>query len=355
MTTPKLPPTGTMAALAGTIACVLACSAGAQDTSETRIPPLFARETPLAVTFSVNIQQLRRDKTRTAPWRAATLTYIGADSAPVRVPVRAKTHGIWRLAHCDFPPVRLNFSGKNTKTTVFTHLDRPKLTNFCHDNDRYEQYVLQELQLYRIYQLLTPISHRVRLLRVSYVDSAAGKTETTRYAFLLEDPERMAARLSGRLFKQKGAGANDFDPEQLGLAYLFEYLVGNTDFSFNQLHNAEIVALTDGRYLPIAYDFDFAGAVDAPYATPDPSIRITRVRQRRFRGYCAINEEYPKLFPLFQAKKAAIYALYSDEVGRLMDPRIVRQTLDYFDEFYQVIGNPRDAESNILGDCRGPR
>jgi hypothetical protein len=165
----------------------------------------------------------------------------------------------------------------------------------------------------------------------------------------------MAARLGGKLAKLKGAGIGDFEQESLALTYLFQYLIGNTDFSFNQLHNGEIVALPDGRNLPVAYDFDFSGAVNARYATPDPSVRIKRVRDRKFRGYCQMNAESAKALPIFQQKKDAIYALYADEVGRLMDPTVVRETLDYFNEFYDAIGDQGKADRVIFRDCLGPR
>jgi hypothetical protein len=346
--------------LIATATCAATSAAAAQATSVQdgeKVSPLFRSEAPLAVTLTANIGRLREDKRHgdKAPWRAATLTYQGADSAPVRVPTRARVHGIWRLAHCEFPPLRLNFATKDTKNTVFAHVNKPKLTNYCRDTDAYEQYVLQELQLYRIYQLLTPMSHRVRLLRVTYADSGRGKTEALRYGFLLEDPEQMAARLGGKLTKLKGAGIEDFDETPMAVTYLFQYFIGNTDFSFNQLHNSEIVALPDGRNLPVAYDFDFAGAVNARYATPDPSVRIRRVRDRKFRGYCQQNAEYAKAIPIFQEKKAAIYALYSDEIGKLMDPSVVRETLDYFNEFYDTIGDQGRAERVIFRDCLGPR
>ena len=49
------------------------------------------------------------------------------------------------------------------------------------------------------------------------------------------------------------------------LAFLFEYFIGNTDFSFNGLHNGELVLRPNGAPLtPIGYDFDFSGAVNAP-------------------------------------------------------------------------------------------
>lgn len=337
-------------------ACCVAPRAAAQDSAQKALP-LFQSEQPLSVTFTANIKQLRDDKRHRdkAPWRPATLTYTPPDSAPVRVPVRAKVHGVWRLAHCEFPPLRLNFSNKETKNTVFSRVNKPKLTNYCRDADPYEQYVLQEMQLYRVYQVLTPASHQVRLLRVAYTDSASGKMEAGRYAFLIEDPEQMAERLGGKLLKLKGAHIGDFDESAMAVTYLFEYLIGNTDFSFSQLHNAEIVGLPDGRNFPIAYDFDFSGAVNARYATPDPSVKIARVRDRRFRGYCELRDEYVKAFAFFQQKKDSIYALYSDEIGKLMDPAVVRETLDYFNEFYDTIGNSGRAQRAILSDCLASR
>lgn len=333
-------------------------AAGAQtapaksDSSE--VPPLYQKETPLAVTFAADLGRLRADKDTNAPWRSAALAYT-SDTGRITLPVKTRTRGLWRLKNCAFPPLRLNFSGKDTKGTVFHHLGKPKLVNYCKDTDPYEQYILQELQLYRVYRLLTPVSYRVRLLRVAYVDSASGKTAATRYAFIAEDPEQLAKRLRGAIVRTKGATADDLEPEPLALAYLFQFMIGNTDFSFNGLHNTQIIGTDDGRFLPVAYDFDYAGAVNTVYATPDPQFKIRRVRDRRFRGYCALSAEYPKLLPLFHEKKAAIYALYRDEIGRLMDPGRVRETLEYLDEFYAMIATPASAKSSFLDDCVGPR
>ncbi len=323
----------------------------AADSGEKAVPPLFATEAPLAVTFTADLRRLRADKDTNAPWRSATLAYT-SDTGRIVVPARARTRGIWRLKNCSFPPLRLDFAGKDVKGTVFERLGKPKLVNYCKDAGSYEQYILQELQLYRVYQQLTPVSNRVRLLRIAYVDSASGRTDATRYGFVVEDPDKLAARLNGTVLKQKGATAADLEPAPLALAYLFQYMIGNTDFSFNGLHNTQLVGTFDGRILPVAYDFDYAGAVNAIYAVPDPSLPIRRVRERNFRGYCALSAEYPRLLPLFHEKKAAIYALYRDEIGRLLDERRVRETLEYFDEFYEMIATPESAERAFLRDCR---
>jgi hypothetical protein len=314
------------------------------------VQPLFDSDTPLAITFTVNIARLRHDRTAKGPWRAATLSYDGAGKK-VEVPVGARTRGIWRLKNCEFPPARLAIKGKTSKGTIFHGLEKPKLVSYCRDNDEYEQYLLQEFQLYRIYRLLTPASHQVRLVRMTYADSGSGRQHAVRWAFIAEDPGQLARRMGGIIIKTEGGGPDDFDPESIAIAYVFQYMIGNTDFSFNRLHNTEIVASGEGKLVPIAYDFDFAGAVNARYATADPRLNLHSVRERRYRGYCSLSEHYPKVFALFRAKRDAIYGLYQDDIGKLLSPRVVKETLSYFDEFYDTINDPGRAERSIIRDC----
>ena len=323
-----------------------------QDSTKPRPAPAFFRsQQPIEVTLTANIGKIRGDKRADPPWRPATITYKGDDGGIVNVPIRARTRGIWRLKMCDFPPLRLNFKGETTRGTIFHKLDKPKLVSYCQDNDSYERYILQEYQLYRIYGLLTPLAHRVRLLKFNYADSASGKIRAKRYGFIMEEPGALAARLGGKVMEQKGALPGDLDPFQDALFGVFQYFIGNTDFSISALHNVELFFGTEGTVAPIAYDFDFAGAVNARYATPDEKLRIPNVRQRLFRGYCTGPEEYAKVFALFNEKKPEIYALYSDDVGKLLDRGTVRETLRYFDEFYERINDRRAVKNDIIGSC----
>jgi hypothetical protein len=313
----------------------------------------FRTEEPIAVTLTTNIKRLRGDKDSNAPWRAATITYTPAGAAPATIPVRVRTRGIWRLKTCEYPPLRLNFTSEAVKHTEFHGLDKPKLVNYCRDDDTYEQYLLQEFQLYRIYRLLTPISHAVRLMRITYADSATGKAQTTRYAFLEEEPDELAARVGGRMLTLKGAQPNDLEPYQSGIVGLFQYMIGNTDFALGALHNAELLATKTGDYMPVVYDFDFSGAVNARYATVDPRLPIRSVRIRLYRGFCVPKETYPKVFALFNAKKDSIYALYRDPIGKLLRPGLADETLKYFDDFYKTINDPRAAKDDIMDRCLG--
>jgi hypothetical protein len=314
-------------------------------------PVFFESQEPFEVTLTANIGKLRGDKHPDPPWRPATMSYKGLDGNPQTVALQARTRGIWRLRACDFPPLRLNFSGETSKGSIFHKLDKPKLVSYCQDNDGYEQYILQEFQLYRIYQLLTPVSHRARLLRLTYADSGSGKVRTRRYGFVLEEPKAIAARLGGKIVEQTGATASDLDPDLDALVGVFQYMIGNTDFSIAGLHNVELLLKDDGIAMPIAYDFDFAGAVNARYATPDETLHLPNVRRRLFRGYCVDAASYARAFALFLEKRPQIYALYSDEIGRLIDGGTVKETLRYFDEFYETIKDARSARRSIIEPC----
>jgi hypothetical protein len=333
-------------------------AAGSSANAQAADPPpkvmktsFFDSEEPLSVTLALNIKRIRGDKMDEAPWRAATLTYM-SDGKPVEIPIKARTRGIWRLNNCEFPPLRLDLPGKAIKGTIFEGLNKPKLVNYCKNNDRFEQYVLQEFQLYRAYNVLTPASHRARLMRVTYTDSATGKPLTTRYAIMLEEPDMMASRLEGVIMQHQGARKEDLEPASTALAGLFEYFIANTDFSVAFLHNFELVGKPDGTVYPIPFDFDFAGAVNAEYATVDPKLSVRNVRDRLFRGFCAPQEQYDKTFELFKSKRDAIYGLYNDNLGKLLDKRVVSETLKFYDEFYQTIGDPRLAKRRIIDACR---
>ena len=152
--------------------------------------------------------------------------------------------------------------------------------------------------------------------------------------------------------KNPGAGADDLDPYQSALFGVFQYFIGNTDFSISELHNVELLRPNNGRLAyPVAHDFDYSGAVNARYAVAAPQLSLPTVRDRLFRGYCASPAEFEKVFALFRTKKDSIYALYRDPIGKLLPETTVKATLSYFDDFYRVINSPTAAGYEIVKVC----
>ena len=314
-------------------------------------PPVFTATTPLQFTLIAPFKPLKKERYGTTAYRAAEIRYAG-DSGEVHVPVRVRTRGIWRRKNCDIPPLRLNFSKDSTKKTAFRHLDNVRLVMHCRDNDEYEQYVLQEYNLYRVQRLLTPLSLDARLVRVTYVDAEKKDTVTTRWGFLLESEGPFGERVGGKVLDTKGASPADLDPMENAFFGVWEYFVGNTDFSIAGLHNVALLQ-RDTSYFPVAYDYDWSGAVNTRYAGPSPLLmnQIRRVTDRLMRGYCAEPANFEKVFALFKEKKDAIYALYRDSIGTTMKPNIADRTLKFFDDFYETINDPGQAKRFIIRSC----
>lgn len=338
------------------IAVSMPCQVGAQEApappSRADSGPAFFRRVALVqFTLTADIRLLRGDTADEAPSRSASVSFRDAAGQTVTLPVTVKTHGRWRLTHCEFPPLSITFPAAQTAGTPFEGLPKARLTSFCKDHPAYEQYIVQELQLYRIYQLLTPYGHTPRALRVTYVDAPSGRTRTTRHAFFIDDRDAVAARLNSALLKAKGALGTDLEPYHRTLMGVFQYLIGNTDFLVSELHNAFLLGTPQGETVPVPYDFDYAGAVNTAYATPNPVLPIRSVRQRHFRGFCSDPEEFRKVFSLLNEKKTAIYALYDDPIGKLLRLDVANDTKKYFDEFYRIINTPQLAQTEILGRC----
>ncbi len=353
----------TMRAVSAAVALIatVATFANAQDVQQSgdSLKPdkparIFTADRPLAFTLVANYGRLKHERKGTPTYHWAEIRYTDSAGAPVALPIQVRTRGIWRRNNCELPPLRLHFAKENEKHTQFAKLKNAKLVMHCRDADEYEQYLLMEYQLYRVYNVLSPMSHLVRLARVTYQDSASGKPVATRYAFLLEDLDAMAGRLAATVTKLKGANPGDLNEESDAFIGVFQYLIGNTDWSISALHNVEVLQ-KNFEYYGIVHDFDFSGAVNARYATVDPRLPIHFVRDRVYRGYCVADSVFPKVFAIFDQKKPAIYALYSDSIGALLTHDNVKSTLEYFDDFYRVIDNPKKAKSEIIEGCLGRR
>lgn len=267
--------------------------------------------------------------------------------------MEVRTRGRFRLNDyvCSFPPLRLDFPSDAVVGSALEGLDKVKLVTHCQDKDPYEQNVLEEYLAYRIYGLLTEVGFRVQLALITYRDITGEEDDVSHVAFLIEDEEALAQRLSGEILEVEQANPNHFVPRQAGLMYLFQYLIGNTDWSIVQSHNVKNLRI-GGGYYPIPFDFDFSGFVDASYAGPSPLLTrwITKVRDRHFWGICSDEIDYPALFSHFNQQREAILELIRNQAGLKAWNR--QLATRYVESFYAIINSERDADFNIVNGCR---
>lgn len=254
--------------------------------------------------------------------------------------LKVKVRGNSRRRVCSFPPLRLNFKVHDTAPSVFQGQDKLKLVTHCRVRRASEVNALKEYAAYRIFNIISDYSYRVRLLRISYsdTDGTLKEDESVRYGFVLEPTELVAARLGAELVQAKGVSLRSLNDEQEALVYVFQYLIGNTDWSLvaaegddTCCHNAKLFDIEEARYY-VPYDFDLSGLVNASYAKPDGSLRIRRVTQRLYRGFCLPPDQLKDAIYTVNSRRTEIMNVIRDLPG--LSEKESNNALSYIDKFF---------------------
>jgi len=317
---------------------------------------LFQAHEPLKITLRTDIEWLRDERNDSVEVEGS-VTFIDSDGSEVIKPVDVRARGNFRRdkRNCNFPPLRLDFPRKQMEGTVFEGQDKLKLVTPCNDGrDDYQRYVYDEYLAYRVHQLLTPFSFRVRLVEITYVDIEDDYDSRTKIGFLIEDEEQMAARNRATVLESPTMAPTLADGASSVVGAVFNYMIGNLDWDSARFHNVKLVRTEDGRHVTVPYDFDFTGVVNARYASVNEQLTeqygLTRVRQRRYRGFCRAELQYEPVAALFGEKRDEIEDLYRS--FELHDEDDIEDALDYYQNFWKVIDDPDEFEDEILDDCR---
>jgi hypothetical protein len=314
---------------------------------------LFRTDSTLTVTITTDLGPLLKQRDSLELVKHQAVFSYDADGKPVSVRVRLRARGHFRRqAHnCDFPPLWLDVKSSDAKQTVLSGLNKLKITTSCRPKSaEYEQYILQEYAVYRAYAALTDASFRTRLLRITYRDTAGKVAPITTWGFFTEVAEDVATHLQRKVLPAHGAHFDDLQPEALSLLSMFEYFIGNTDWSISALHNIALLQDSTASAIPVAFDFDWTGAVDARYAFPDKSLPIHSVSDRLYRGNCLTAEQLKVVLDRFRSKHAAIDAVFA-QVPQVAPDRVKRMK-GFFDDFWKRIDDPRGLQKEIAGDCQ---
>ena len=310
---------------------------------------LFDSDEVLALNLRGDLKTVFKDRGDDPQYHPATLQY-NADLNTTTIPIRIKTRGHFRKlsSNCKYPPILLNFSKSATpKNSLFEGQDKVKLVTPCQG----EKYVINEYLVYKLYNLITPRSFKARLVKVTFQDTVKNKSSIPYYGILLEEEKQMARRNQSSSLKKIGLRPNSTQEEDFLKMAVFQYMIGNTDWSVQYQQNIKLI-MTDSTSLPFAipYDFDHAGIVRAPYAQPAPELQLSSTLQRRYRGYCMPEmSEFTAVFETFNQLKDDFYALYDG--NPLVSSSYQSQTGKFLDQFYETINDPKKAQKAFRYPC----
>ena len=156
---------------------------------------LFDSYEPMELEIVSDFKQLIKRKFRDE-YQPAQLIYRPNGETLIRREIRIKPRGNSRREICYFPPLKLNFVKSNFRYENLVDLDKMKMVSYCKKGKAFEAYHLKEYLCYRILNILTPNSFKVRLVKMRYVDTGRKKNNThDSFAFLIEPVKRLAHRL----------------------------------------------------------------------------------------------------------------------------------------------------------------
>ena len=308
---------------------------------------LFESDEVLEFTLKFDRRALMKDRGDDPQYHQATIEYQEG-SIDFEIPLKIKTRGNFRKmpSNCKYPPIFLNFKKSVTpENSVFKPQDKTKLVTPCVGDN----YVINEYLVYKLFDLISPMGFGARLVKVTYHDNVKDKSTEPLFGILLEEKKQLRKRFDAKMIEKKGYKPVSTSKKEYLTMTVFQYLIGNTDWSVQYQHNIVLLA-NESTSLPITvpYDFDHAGIVQAPYAKPAPELRMSSTRERSYRGYCMQSlYELQPTFEKFNQLKEDFYAIYQN--NELLSDGYKKQTIKFLDNFYEIINDPKKAELEFIG------
>ncbi len=323
---------------------------------------LFENPGPLELKLDFSFKQLKKE-TNDSTLMEEVMYYREGSADWDSIKVQMRKRGNFRLQNCYFPPVKLNIKKKERKETIFEDDKKLKLVLPCLNTKATNALIIKEYLCYQIYEKVTPFSFHTRLTPVEVTEHRKNKDKVFNLlAFLVEDDKQVAKRNNGEIMKDAIVHPLRLHDTTAVRFAIFQYLIANMDWSTVYQHNAKVMKTKDPyRLIPLAYDFDQSGFVDASYAILNPEWESAAVnpanvradvKDRIYRGYCREND------PLMYAVRDE-YLVIEDEVygiieayKKYLDDTDYKSLQKFVEGFFDTLEDNEAFKTEIIDRCR---
>ncbi len=337
------------------ILCLFPPSLFAQEDPEfsTIFDMLYQKERLVRIEMAFNFEEIEKNR-RSEERFDALMRFVDANGRPQLWEVELNVRGRYRRLHCNFPPLKLNFDKDDLRALKLETHNNLKLVTHCLKAPIGEEYVLREFLVYQLYEDLTDVSYRTQLVEITYLDTHSDRS-MTKFGIILEDEKELAARYDSELCEDCfGTEQTAYDQEAVRLQDLFQYMVGNADWSPKILRNVKLLKPKDGSpYFLVPYDFDYTGFVNAVYVSVPPHLGVDDIRDRVYLGFPHSSEELAKTFEQFESNREQLFATIDNFPYLTRKAR--RDLREYIRTFFTKYRNRSELEAlannpkNIIG------
>ncbi len=310
---------------------------------------LFSGDGIFDIILKFDISEYRKKKDDQEYMDALISFFSDGDTITKKIKLRSR--GEFRRKFCDMPPIMLNFDLDDSTNDDFHNINKLKMVTVCPEGKT--EYLLKEFLTYKLYSVLTPESYRVRLLRVNYVNTARQGQELTDFAFVIEPVELLARRIESVEVKTTNLSQKNVKPELMDRVAIFNYMIGNTDWSVPIAHNVQLFAQYNSEHPDLAvivpFDFDFAGIVNTHYAAPFHTLNINSIRERQYIGMCRDKDTFLKALAEFSDHKDDFYKVINEFPW--LDVRSKEDMIYYLDGFFEDLRKAEAMARTLLQEC----
>lgn len=296
----------------------------------------------LEVTIKTDLQSLIENRI-TEDFQPATFSYRDQNGETITWEWKVQARGKFRRRICDFPPVKIKFKKKELEARgLHREYNDWKLVTHCvDDKEPGNENLLREYLAYELYREFTPNSFRTHLVKIIYEDTEGNLGRIKRYGFFIEDVDEMAARLGGLEYEQLNTGLDSVSARDEITMSLFQSMIGNADWNLAMLRNLKMVQPTDGsKMIPVPYDFDFSGLVNASYALPNGDLGLYSIRDRLYQGAAFDPVLMQEVIRHFLQKKASVIARVDNT--KLLSREARKDIRDYLHSFFEALESAID-------------
>jgi hypothetical protein len=310
--------------------------AGSNSFAKPDLFDLLEGKNYVSVTISLNLDSLINNRYN----EEKIIGIFGFKSAAgknLSFSVNINLRGKYRRRMCGFPPLKLNFNKSELSDNGLSKADEYKLVTHCLEGEEGDVNMVKEFLAYQFYQQISPLSYRSKLLKITYQDTKSDD-KIVGMAILLEDKSSFEKRYDLSEMKDTfNLPRSNFDDNNFRTHGLFQYLMGNVDWSTAISKNMDIYkSKENGKMFIVPYDFDFSGFVNVSYAVPNKDYNQKKIRDRLLLEADESDSLYQSEIQKFIALKPSFINLIKKQKGLEMDVKIDLE--NYIHSFYDNIG-----------------
>lgn len=329
-----------------------------QDLPKTDIAPdvsdLFASPSILPIKLNYSNKEVNKI-TNDSTYVKTEISYRQEEGKWRTLNTEIRARGNFRRKNCYFTPIKMKLGKSEAKGTLFEGNKKLKLVMPCLLQKDNNDHVVEEYMAYRLYEVISPYHFKTRLLDIEYSEERGKKTVPhTLKGIFIEDDKKVAARHNGNVLERFVHPLQQDAHTSIQNAF-FQFLIGNTDFSTAYQHNGKLLFI-DKKTIPLPYDFDMAGLIDASYSVvsvvQNETIPITEVTQRMYRGFKRDDQLMQLVRKEFLNNKTRLMEAVDALEPNFEDPGEFRKAKKFILDFFPILMDDARFKKEILDQCR---